>query len=160
MDWFNQNGFDPVKLQPKLEAIGDLTKLELEENTLNAYLNGVKIQFLGYPYPLLESVTVWQNLKISSLADIACTKLQTIGMRRSKKDFIDLFFLLKQFDLEELLGKLKQKYLGTDYNQPHILKSLVYFANADDQPMPRMHQEASWEGIKQQLVEKVKAVKF
>ena len=81
-------------------------------------------------------------------------------MRRSKKDFIDLFFLLKQFDLEELLGKLKQKYLGTDYNQPHILKSLVYFANADDQPMPRMHQEASWEGIKQQLVEKVKAVKF
>lgn len=30
--------------------------------------------------------------QLSSVADIACTKLRTIGMRGSKKDFIDLFF--------------------------------------------------------------------
>jgi len=160
LDWFNQQGFDPVKLQPKLEMIGRLSRVELEENTLNAYINGVKIQFLGYPYPLLEPTTKLQNLNISSLIDIACTKLQTIGMRGSKKDFIDLFWLLQQFDLEELLGKLKQKYLGTDYNQPHILKSLVYFANADGQPMPRLHQPASWEEIKQQLINSVKTIRL
>ena len=160
LDWFNLNNFDPVKLQPKLEALGSLTQVELEENTLNAYLDGVKVQFLGYPYPLLEPVTIWEKIKISSLTDIACTKLQTIGMRGSKKDFIDLYFLLKQFKLEELFGKLKQKYSGADYSLPHILKSLVYFANADGQPMPRMHQEVSWEAIKKEIVKKIKAIKF
>lgn len=98
--------------------------------------------------------------KTRSLIDIACTKLQTIGIRGSKKDFIDLFWLLKQFSLEELFTKLKQKYPGVDYSQPHLLKSLVYFANADGQPLPRMHREDSWEEIKQSLVEKVKAIRF
>ena len=160
LDWFSLSNFDPVKLQLKLEVLGNLTQVELEENTLNAYLDGVKIQFLGYPYLLLEPVLVWQNIRISSLADIACTKLQTIGMRGSKKDFIDLYFLLKQFKLEELFGKLKQKYSGADYSQPHILKSLVYFANADDQPLPRMHKEVSWEEIKNRLVDTVRANKL
>ena len=81
-------------------------------------------------------------------------------MRGSKKDFIDLHFLLKQFNLEQLFEKLGEKYRQTNYNQPHILKSLVYFNNADGQPMPRMHQEVSWEGIKQHLVEKVKTIRL
>lgn len=160
LDWFNLHDFDPVKLQPQLEKLGKLARLELEENTLNAYLNGVKIQFLGYHYPLLEPLLAWDKIKISSLSDIACTKLQTIGIRGSKKDFIDLFFLLKQFSLEELFAKLRQKYSGVDYSQPHLLKSLIYFANADGQPMPRMHQGAGWENIKQNLVAIVKSIKF
>lgn len=57
----------------------------------------------------------------------ACDKLRTIGMRGSKKDFIDLYFL---------------------------------FANADGQPMRRMHQEVSWEEIKKQIIKKVKAIKL
>ncbi len=90
----------------------------------------------------------------------ACDKLRTIGMRGSKKDFIDLYFLLKQPDLEKLFEKLKQKYRGADYNLTHILKSLVYFANADGQPMPRMHQQVGWEEIKQEIVRKVKGFKI
>jgi len=160
LDWFSPKNFDPVKLQSQLLKLGNLSRVELEENTLNAYLDGVKVQFLGYPYQLLEPVTIWQKIKISSLTDIACTKLQTIGMRGSKKDFIDLYFLLKQFKLEELFGKLKQKYSGADYSQPHILKSLVYFANADDQPLPRMHKEVSWEEIKEWLIKSVKTIKL
>lgn len=160
LDWFNQKSFDPVKLQPKIEEFGKLTQVELEENTLNAYLNGVKVQFLGYHYPLLEQLFSWGKIKISSLADIACTKLQTIGIRGSKKDFIDLFWLLKQFSLEELFKNLKQKYPGVDYSQPHLLKSLVYFVNADAQPMPRMHKEVSWEEIKNELAVKVKETQF
>lgn len=78
----------------------------------------------------------------------ACDKLRTIGIRGSKKDFIDLYFLLKRFSLEDLFKALKKKYSRVDYNQPHLLKSLVYFVNADSQPMPRMHQDVEWKEIK------------
>lgn len=92
--------------------------------------------------------------------DDACDKLRTIGMRGSKKDFIDLYFILKQYSLEELFEQLDKKYHQSNYNLPHILKSLIYFINADGQPMPRMHQEVSWEEIKQEIVRKVKGFKI
>lgn len=160
LDFFNPNGFDPVKLQSQLEIIGDLTNVELAENTLNASIKGVKLQFLSYPYPLLEPTANWENIKLSSLIDIACTKLQTIGMRGSKKDFIDLCFILKKYSLEKLFEKLDKKYRRSNYNLPHILKSLVYFVNADGQPLPRMLQKTNWEEIKQQICKKVKKFKI
>lgn len=160
LDWFNRKSFDPARLQPQLEKLGKITAVELEENTLNAYLNGVKIQFLGYRYRLLEPLLIWGKIKISSSLDIACTKLQTIGVRGGKKDFIDMFWLLKQFSIEELFTALKKKYTGADYNEQHLLKSLVYFNNADGQPMPRMHLDINWEEIKQTLIDKVKSIKI
>ena len=92
--------------------------------------------------------------------DIACTKLITISARGSKKDFIDLYFLLKEYELQTLFEKLKVKYPKTDYNETHILKSLVYFVDADEQPWPRMHKDVSWEEIKEEIVSKVKNLKI
>jgi len=160
LDWFTENNFDPIKLQAKIELFGKLEGTEISEGTLNTSLTGIKLQFLEYPYPLLEPIIDWQNINLSSLIDIACTKLQTIGMRGSKKDFIDIYFLLKHFSFEELFKKLDKKYSKTNYNLPHILKSLVYFDNAENQPMPRMHQDVSWGKIKEEIIKKIKSFKF
>lgn len=95
-----------------------------------------------------------------SVIDIACTKLITISMRGSKKDFIDLYFILQQTTLQALFAKLDEKYVNVQYNYPHILKSLVYFNDADNQPMPRMHKDFSWENVKGSIVKQVKAFTF
>ncbi len=160
LDFFSQSEFSPLALQIKLEQFGALEKTEIADGTLNTYLSGVKLQFLYYPYKLLEETTEWSGIKLSSVLDIACTKLQTIGSRGSKKDFIDLFFLFQQFSLTELLEALKRKYPASDYSQTHILKSLTYFADAQDQPMPRMHKNVSWEKVEQKMIEVVKRIDF
>lgn len=156
LDFFSKVGFDPSSLQLKLEKYGKLDDLELAKGTLNVYLNGVKLQFLEYPYSLLKDNFDWDGIKLSSVEDIACTKLQTVGMRGSKKDFIDLFFILQSFSLDELFVMLKKKYSDSDFSQTHILKSLVYFEDADSQPMPRMHKQIEWSEIKNTIIEKVK----
>ena len=78
----------------------------------------------------------------------------------NQKDFIDIYFLLKEYSLPTLFEKLTKKYLNINYNEPHILKSLVYFIDADLQPSPRMHTEISWEKIKEDIVSKVKDFKL
>lgn len=88
--------------------------------------------------------------------DIACTKLIIISMRGSKKDFIDLYFILQQRTLKEVFAKLDEKYKHVEYNYPHILKSLVYFNDAEAQPMPKMHKTVSWEDVKTFIVQRVK----
>jgi predicted nucleotidyltransferase component of viral defense system len=156
LDFFSQNNFEPTRLQIELEKFGHLENLEIAEGTLNAFLMGVKLQFLAYPYPLLEKFVDFQNIQLSSVVDIACTKLHTISMRGSKKDFVDLFFILQRFNLEELFEKLSQKYTQANFNQTHILKSLLYFSDAEKQPMPRIHHEVSWETIQKEIIKKVK----
>lgn len=158
LDFFSPNPFDPAKIEQELHQYGTLSDTQLSLGTLNTYLNGVKLQFLLYPYRLIEEFVVWQGVKLSSVIDIACTKLQTISMRGSKKDFIDLYFLLQKFSLKELLVYSKKKYAESDYSETHILKSLVYFDDAETQPMPRMHQNTDWEKIKTSVIEAVRAI--
>jgi len=160
LDFFNRNKFDPIKLQSQLELVGKLESVEIAQGTVNTYLNGVKLQFLEYPYKLIKPTISWNKIKISSLIDIACTKLQTVGMRGSKKDFIDCYFIFKQFELKELFKSLKLKYIKTDFSLTHILKSLVYFDVAEEEPMPRMHQDISWKKVKEEIIKTVKTYKI
>ena len=156
LDFFSQDEFDPEQLQRVLEKDLSLTDVTVETGTLNCYANGVKLQFLYYPYRLLEPLKTLDSIKISSVQDIAGTKLLTISSRGSKKDFIDLYFILELFSLKELFEILNKKYSDQDYNTLHILKSLVYFEDADDQPMPRMHKDVSWVTVKNVITQHVK----
>ena len=158
LDFFSEQPFQPQDIEQQIRILGTLSQTELEKGTLNTFLGGVKLQFLEYPYPTLEPFIKWQGVQISSVIDIACTKLQAAGMRGNKKDFVDIYFLLKEYSLETLLTYTRKKYAKSDYSEAHILKSLVYFADADDQPMPRMHIKVSWNQIKEELVSVVKSI--
>lgn len=156
LDFFTENDFDPQNLQIQLSKSLKLSDISEDSGTLNCYADNVKLQFLHYPYKLISESANWHGLAVSSVADIACTKLITISSRGSKKDFIDLYFILKIFSLDELFSFLPQKYTEIDYNLVHILKSLVYFDTAEEQPMPKMHQTVSWNEAKSALISQVK----
>jgi len=160
LDFFSKESFQPEKIQIELKKLSSLESIELSSGTLNCFLDNVKLQFLYYPYILLEKEIEWENVHISSKIDIACTKLITISARGSKKDFIDLYYLLKEFTLSDLFEKLAQKYPNVNYNETHILKSLVYFADADEQPTPRMQKEIDWQQIKEVIIKNTKNFKL
>jgi len=69
--------------------------------------------------------------------DIAAMKLIALGRRGTKRDFLDLFFLLRgKMSLRELKGIVERKYTAIRYNWPHLVRSLGYFADAEEDPMP------------------------
>lgn len=84
---------------------------------------GIKVDFAFYPYKRLEKGVSVSGVKIDSLFDIATNKLQTIINRTEVKDFVDLYFLLKEFTLWDLIYAVKKKFkleidliwLGADY---------------------------------------------
>lgn len=160
LDFFCTEQFDPKLIEQELRKFGILSETEVSKGTVNTYFDNVKLQFLEYPYRLLQPFVEWEEIHLSSVCDIACTKLQTIAMRGSKKDFIDLYFLLQYMTLDSLLADSKNKYAESDYSETHILKSLVYFDDADEQPMPRMHKEVSWEQVKLSIIKTVKTLHF
>lgn len=160
LDFFTQIDFNPQVLQRDLIILGALQDTEIDIGTLNTFIDGVKLQFLHYPYQLLDKLIPWNGIQLSSVIDIACTKLVTISMRGNKKDFIDLYIILKHYSLKDLLKRLEEKYQNVEYNHTHILKSLVYFTDADKQPMPKMHILLNWDEVKDAIIKQVKVFKI
>ena len=80
-------------------------------------------------------------------------KLNAIAGRGFKKDFTDLYFLLNEFTLREMMDFYLQKYL--DGSEFMVYKSLTYFLEADLQPQPKMFSNFNWEDCKQKIVEEV-----
>jgi len=160
LDFFSEKDFNAELLQKELSKAGHLENVQLEKGTFNCFMAGIQIQFLYYPYKLLEEKIGWENIFVSSILDIACTKLLTISSRGNKKDFIDLYFLLQIYTLPFLFEKLEEKYTNLNFDKLHILKSLVYFEDAQKQPAPRMHKEINWEIVKKEIKKKVKDFKI
>ncbi len=109
-------------------------------------------------YPLLKEPHQYGNLKIAELLDVTLMKLEAISGRGNKKDFIDLFFLIDFFSLAELFKAYDDKCGGQLSNHYHLLKSLVYFEDAENQPMPKMLKPVEWSDVKNTIIQKVKEI--
>ena len=92
-------------------------------------------------------------MRIASKKDIAAMKLSAISSRGSRKDFIDLFFLFKEFPLAEMLGLYRQKYGENLDNIYCVMKGLLYFKDADEQGAPLMFKRANWRTVKKAIIE-------
>lgn len=156
LDWFAQEFSNTPNFKKELSKLGKLTIDSQDEKTLNGNLNGVKISFFEYPYPLVSSTTLYKrNIKLAGKPDIAVMKLDAIATRGTYKDFIDIYFLLKEYSLEQMLEFLEKKFSDIEYNEIHLLKSLIYFKDAEKGEMPRMLKNISWENVKKTLKETV-----
>lgn len=81
-------------------------------------------------------------------------KLDAITGRGKKKDFFDLYFLLKKYTLPEMIEMYNAKYQHTTIF--HVLKSIVYFQDADTEPDPVIiDKKVDWIKVKRKLIVEV-----
>ncbi|PIP55967.1 MAG: hypothetical protein COX06_00345 [Candidatus Zambryskibacteria bacterium CG22_combo_CG10-13_8_21_14_all_42_17] len=148
LDFFSKDTFSVSLLIEQLNTLGNLKIDDQSETTFNGSLDGVKISFFYYPYPLLFPTKEYKVIFLADERDIGAMKVQAISGRGSKKDFVDLFVLLKKYSIQELFDFFHKKYEKFNYNQLHILKSLSYFYDADTDPEPVYIHPISWIEVK------------
>ena len=148
LDWFSDKPVEPRVIVANLKDLGQLEVLQNDEGTFNGSFNGVKLSFFIYPYPLLFPRHDYAGIKLADIKDIACMKLDAISRRGTKRDFIDLYFICKNYRLDYLLELYEQKF--AKYNVPvwQAVKSLGYFAQADENDLPEMLQPVDWNHVK------------
>lgn len=78
------------------------------------YPNGesLKVDFNYYPFQRLEQGELQHNIQIDSLLDIAVNKIQSIGTRTKARDFIDLYFIVKERGMliKDLMAAARNKF--------------------------------------------------
>ena len=136
-----------------LRRYGQLTIVK-ESSKIKVYLlDGIKVDFVHYDYPWLESPLQVDGLVLATPPDIAAMKVNAIEGRGSKKDFIDLYYFLQRYTLAEILDFYKQKY--PEHSVFRALMSMSYFDDADMQPTPRMFTNVSWDEMKEYILAQV-----
>lgn len=158
-DFFRQDDIDTSILWSTLENIftgHTLLKTQDEFNTLSCIIDGeIRLSFFGYKYPLLDSILEKNSLHLASILDIGCMKLSAITSRATLKDYLDLYFILKEKPLTDLLNACTSKYPTLDHGL--ILKSLVYFDDLSPESIMFMPGfETSLDEIKNNLIGAVK----
>ncbi len=128
-DFFSEDEFDTRELFEKLKILFqdfEIKKVQDEKNTLTIIVDkNVKLSFFTYEYTLLNSLLDEKYIRLASLEDIACMKLSAIVSRSTEKDYVDLYFILQNYKLKDLLNLSKKKFPTLDTNL--IIKSLTYF---------------------------------
>lgn len=121
-----------------------------EENTVYGELFGAKISFIAYPFFVPKQDFIrYGSVKILHSLDIAVMKIIAISQRGRKRDFFDLYWCAKNIEpMENSIKRLKIQYPSVAHDYHHILKSLVYFNDAESDPMPEIYFKASWKNVK------------
>jgi len=117
-----------------------------KKNTDNEF---VKVDFVKYAYPLLNELIHENGIRLLSVDDIIPMKLSAIANRGAKKDFFDIYELMKKFTLSEMLILFSKKY--PDIAHFHILKSLTYFEDAEEEFAPITLNDTDWSIVKQTI---------
>ena len=147
LDFFGSFDKEEDTLYTILQPYAEVRRIKDSPNIKIFFMDDVKVDFVNYSaYSWIDDAVEEDGLRLASPKDIAAMKINAIEDRGSKKDFIDIYFLLQHYSLKEILDFYSQKY--PNYSIYRALMSLTYFADADPKEMPTMFEEISWEEIK------------
>ena len=150
IDLFGASEIDEDLFLEVLKKFGTVQVIKKSKNILICSVNGIKVDFVNYQYRLLESPLLEGNMRLVKKKDIAAMKVNAIAGRGSIKDFIDFYFLLNEFSINEMIGFYLQKY--PDGSEFMVRKSLTYFDDADNEEAPIMFQSITWKEIKKTIL--------
>ena len=154
LDLFGHFSCDDIQLRTMLASYGRIQVISSSANVKIFTINDVKVDIVNYDSPWIEDMVVHEELRLASMAEIAAMKIRAIIGRGTRKDFVDIYFLLQQFTIFQIMDFYHKKY--PDFNDFIAVKSLTFFDDAEQVPMPMMHDETSWETMKEQIKNSVK----
>lgn len=123
-----------------------------KDMTFVANWRGVGVSFFRLAlYPLAQTPYLLDGVPIATIEEIGAMKLAAIMSRGTRKDYIDLYFILQQVPLEQLFEVASVKYARVRTFAVSAIRVLTYFTDAETTPMPQMIQRVAWPTIKRFL---------
>jgi hypothetical protein len=137
IDFFSKTTFETETLIEHLEKQYGFLLQYSHRNTVKGFIDGILIDLLQHDYPYINEPILLDGIKMLSKQDIAAFKVNAItGSGTRTKDFVDVYFLLKEFSFAQIVGFYSQKY--GQRNEFHAVKSLTYFEDLDLSDWPNL----------------------
>ena len=160
-DFYTEKEFNSRRLREEFDKkFKVVQEIYIAEDTLGLSVDGVGVSFFRYPYPLIRPWQEVENVFLASVEDIAAMKILAISQRGRRRDFIDIYFLIKELGLKQIIELIKEKY--PMFNIYVGLQGLTYFKDADEDPEKgrfRLLKKVRWDEVKKCIIKEVNKFK-
>lgn len=102
----------------------------------------------------LKRSELLNNLSVASVEDISAMKVISLIQRGLKKDFVDLWAIIRQteYSLKDIFSFCKEKY-GSAFSESIAIKALTYFQDTEEEETPEgIKYKFPWDDIKKDLI--------
>jgi hypothetical protein len=152
LDFFSVCSFDQDLLASYLENNYDMRIDFLGNDTIKGEISGVKIDFIAHQYPWIGEPSVYEDIRLADIRDIAAMKMNAIAGNGTRiKDFIDIAYLSSSITLTDMLKAYESKYKA---NVVMPLKGITFFNEINFSEPIRManNKPFKWEPISKRLI--------
>ena len=155
-DLFTFSGLKKSRVKGKLLPIPYKQVPIFEDiDQLHLLINNVKITFFNYPYPVLHPVKVDSIINIPSLLSLAAMKAFALGRRAKWKDYVDLYFILRDHYSIDEIGSEAEKIFNQQFSGKLFRQQLAFHKDIDySEPVEFLVQPIPDDQIKSFLIDK------
>lgn len=127
--------FSMISAKKNIEKLSrsnvDFTITRNVTEQLNLIANNVKMTFFQYPFQIEAKNDFEKVIRIPDLLDLAAMKAYALGRRSKWKDYVDLYFLLKdKFTLQQIIDRAIMIF-GDLFSDKLFRSQLSYFDDID-----------------------------
>lgn len=131
-DLFSNKEFGNIAIANKIKK-----KIKINNTMVNRLgeftfvSNNVKFTFFNYPYKINYSEKLDNIIKIPDLLTLAAMKAHALGRRAKWKDYVDLYFIMKNyFDIYKISKKAREIF-SSEFDEKLFRTQLSYFKDID-----------------------------
>jgi hypothetical protein len=131
-DLFKTKSINKKKIISQIENQKLTYKLIYQEsNQLHILVNDVKLTFFEYGFEVPHPIWLEKIISMPTLVDLAAMKAYALGRRAKWKDYVDLYWMLKNIcTLNEICIRAKQLF-GELFSEKMFRQQLCYFKDID-----------------------------
>lgn len=122
----NQNILNRILKTSKIDRI---IVNKLDELTL--LIRGVKFTFFRFPYIVGYPEKIDNIINMPDLLILAAMKAFALGMRAKWKDYVDSYFIIKNYYSINEIAKRGKEIFGNEFNEKIFRGQLAYFKDID-----------------------------
>lgn len=161
-DFFSEKEI-PSELLPKIKKIFRDSKVEVvvdHSEQLTVSITGINLTFAKYPFPPIFRLKKYKGIKMLSVSEIAATKSYSLGRRATLKDYVDLYYLLKEkyLTLQKLINITKKKY--KEFDPRLFLEQLIFLEDVEDIEIQFLKKRVSKKEIEKFFQSQIKELKL
>jgi hypothetical protein len=132
-DLFTKEDIHRLKIQHIIKESGFEIQDVLYEafDQMHCLVHGVKLTFFNYPFDIPAHCVFEEMIFMPSLLDLGVMKAYALGGRGKWKDYVDLYFLLRNFISLQDIENRAHALFGSVFNEKLFREQLAYFEDID-----------------------------
>ena len=155
-DLFSSTRLNKKDIREKLTRFPcKISRISEDTDQIHFLINEIKFTFFHYPYKIDHPLTLGQYISMPSLLSLSSMKAYAIGRRAKWKDYVDLYYIIKDFHTVEEISSEAARNFGELYSEKLFREQLAFHKDIDySEPVEFLTPAPSEQEIKRFLIDR------